>query len=489
MKVFNQDVFFRTLIFLFFVAPYFIFFYYFRFAPNFNLDELLWALKNSILQSATAATFVLLMAIPMSQGIWALPKLVQGFLKKALLVPYILPTLFSILVAFSVIQPFPMGSMGVIILFIIINLGFVTVVLHDAATQKLAHVSMISELYSLSKLQFYSKIYLPTLKSDLLLCFFMVFIFCISSFSVPLIVGGGKGTNLEVLIYEKIFIEQNIAAAFSVCLVQALMVFILSYFFLKNKKSTPNMVFNRNYLKSYVGAFLIIVYLFVYFAGYVQGLWHSISYVDFVAQYFSEILDATVFTTRTFLSYLIMNFILLIVWVVHYVKFKKFYLASNLLYFSTAMLGFSLYLFLPVRENYDAFKIVYASCVLFFPMLFKLFLQKPIEEMKHQIQIAQVFGLSDIKIVFKVILMQMKRPLATWGAFLAIWFISEYALLKSLGMQNKTLGLLTEGFLSSYRLQAAYLLSLYILIYWILLLTIGYIFFKVTYVLYKKFIY
>lgn len=487
MKEFKLSQLLRLGLFVYFLIPYFIFLTYYNFPFDVDFGELFWALRNALMQSGLAALAAVILSIPMSQGLLLLPEKTQRVAERLLMVPQILPALYSILIAFSVVNPFPMGGPGIVILFVLINLGFTTLLTYSATRERLGMLSVVSEVYSLGRSRFFLKIYFPLLRRDLIINFFMVFIFCLSSFSIPLIVGGGKGTNLEVLIYEKIFIEQNWSAAFGLCLFQAALIFGLSFFVLKSKYYNPPVEFSSgNYLKSYPGFFLIVIYLMIYLGGYAVELMKSFGAVDFILQYGPELWAATLFTTKALIFYLILNFSLLILWLMDYLKNQRFSLAINLISVSTVLIGFAIYLAFPLTREYDSIKIIFAMSILFFPSLFKLFLQRSIENLQQQILISQVYGLSWATIIVDVIFRQISRQLYLWLSILIIGFVSEYAVLKALGVQTQTLGLFTEGFLSGYRLSLSYLMSFYILIYWLFAMIMVYLILKVADVVYKK---
>lgn len=476
----------RYSLLLFFLIPYAIFLFYYKFSVDVDFSELLWALKNTVTQATLTALIVTALSIPLSQGLILLPERIQTVVKRLLIIPQILPALYSILIAFSVLNPFPMGTIGIVILFVLIDLGFATLMTFSATTEKLGHMSVIGEVYSLGKLKFLQKVYFPLLKQDLIVNFFIIFIFCLSSFSIPLIVGGGRGTNLEVLIYEKIFVEQNWSAAFSLCAFQSLAIFFLSFFLLKNKQKDSEPFVAGNYLKSYIGLAAIVGYLGLYLGGYFIGLFKSFAYVSFASMYVWDLYDAAVFTGKALAVYLAVNFILLWLWLWDFLNNKKFNLATNLISVSTVLVGFTLYLAFPVTREYDLIKMTLAMSILFFPSLFKLFLQKPIEDLRQQILVAEVYGVSKPQIIIEIIFRQISKQMLLWISFLIVWFISEYAVLKSLGVQTQTLGLVTEGFLSSYRLPLAYLMSFFILIYWVGALAVVSLILRVSYVAYKK---
>jgi hypothetical protein len=80
----------------------------------------------------------------------------------------------------------------------------------------------------------------------------------------------------------------------------------------------------------------------------------------------------------------------------------------------------------------------------------------------------------------------LKPAFALWFSVLSIWFASDYAISKAVGLQTQTLGLLAQGFLSSYRMPAAFLMSLIIILTILLFLFVLNLIMKAAYVGYKK---
>ncbi len=467
MKVFNSfPKIVRYGLLLYFLLPYLAFLKYFNLDFHFDYQELAWAVKNSLVQSGITAVIITFLSIPLSLGLFATKENFAGVLAKLLLVPQILPTLFSILIAFSILNPFPLGTSGIIFIFILIHLGFATVLTYSGAQEKLGSYSIQSEIYGIGRFTFFRKIYFPLMKAELLTTFIMIFIFCFSSFSVPLVAGGGRGTNLEVLIYEKIFISQNWSVAWTLNIFQSLFVFLLSFFILKNRAFEQTEFIAGRYLRSKIGLAGVAVYLLVYLGGYVHGLGKSGTAFNQLQPFIEDILIATWQSFSFLIVYLAACFTLLYLWIYDYVKNGAHNISRHLISTSTILVSFSLYLLFPSTLAGDYFKITLAMSILFFPTLFKSFLEKPLDRIKMQILTAQIYGLSTGKIISLIVLRQIKRPLFLWLSFLVIWFLSDFAILKSLGIQRSTLGLMAESFLSSYRLELAYLLSFYILFLW-----------------------
>ncbi|MBC7464373.1 MAG: ABC transporter permease subunit [Bdellovibrio sp.] len=487
MKVFNLSP--KILsgsLFLIFILPYILFFKYFTFDINLNLSELLWALKNSFIQSAGAALFCVVFGVYFALGLFQFPHKVQNVLTKLVLLPQILPSLFSILIAFSIVDPFPMGHLGVIFIFILVNLGFSSFQFYNAIQEKVGQLALVSEVYGIGRFCFYRKVLLPLLWSDIKLSFTFVFLFSLSSLSIPLVAGGGKGTNLEVLIFEKIFIDQNWSTAWFLMLFQSSLVFALSYFFLINRSYPAKDFSAHRYTKSKLAAVAVCAYLAIYIGGYLYHLVRSFDSLEFMSDYVSEIQASTFKTLEILIIVLVSSYFVLLGWVTDYVQRLKHNMAVNLISVSTVLVGFAFYLTFPQTRNYDLIKIPLAFVILFTPGLFKMFFEKRIDQMRIQIVVAKSFGISKTKIIHEIIFKQLKRQLFMAVSLLTIWSLSDFAILRSLGTQTTTLGLMTQSFLTSYRLDAAYLVSFYILMIWFILSAIAFFVIEGFHVDHKK---
>lgn len=471
----------------YFLIPYFLFFRFFNLSFQIDFQELVWAFKNSFIQSFSAATLVTALAIPMSLGLFQMRGHFYQVTLRLLLLPQILPSFFSILIAFSIWKPFPLGTVGIGFIFLLVHLGFAVIFLHTAIQEKLGFFPVVGQVFGLKKISFIFRIAQPLLRTDLLSCLLMIFVFCFSSFSIPLIAGGGRDTNIEVLIFEKIFINQNWSAAWTVALLQSLFLGGLSFFLLRQQGSSKQTFFYSGYLQSSLGYVLIIFYLFVFLAGYGVGILQALPEFIKLKDFSSEVVTATFNTLRFLLIYFLLSFGLLYLWLWDFCQNLKFNFANHLIAGSTMIVGLTFYLIFPSAKEWDTLKVPVAMSILVFPVLFKSFLEKPIWDLRDQVVTARVFGISNHFIVLHILLKRIQQPLSIWFSFLSIWFLSDFAVLRALGTQTETLGLLAQGFLSSYRLSMAYLLSVYILLVWLFVLGIGFVCRGVFRVFDKKF--
>ncbi|MFZ3231302.1 MAG: ABC transporter permease subunit [Pseudobdellovibrio sp.] len=470
----------------FFILPYILLIKFFTLNIDINSSELFWALKNSFIQSSLAATACVFLGSFLAFGIFQFNPGMRRLILKLVLLPQVLPSLFSILIAFSLVQPFPMGHFGVIFIFILINLGFAVFQISNAIQDKIGNLALVSEVFGIKSIQFYRKILIPLLWSDIKLNFTLIFLFCFSSLSIPLVAGGGKGTNLEVLIFEKIYIDQNWSTAWLMMVVQVAIVFSLSYFFLKSQSHEGKSFVVHKFVKSKMAAVGILLYLLIYIGGYLFNLVQSVAAFDIIGEYAKEIIASTVNTIFILSSVLLICYAVLLAWMTDYIQNLRHNMAIHLISASTVLVGFSLYIFFPGAKVFDFIKIPLAFVILFFPFLFKMFFEKNIDKLKKQILVSKIFGLSNSKIIFEVVFKQIRRPAFLAVSLLSIWTLSDFAILRSLGTQTQTLGLITQSFLSSYRLSAAYLVSFYVLIVWLVICSVAYFLIEGFHVDHKK---
>lgn len=277
----------------YFVLPYLVFLFFFNPETNLNFNEVLWALQNTIVQSGISSLLSIGFGFGMALAIYALPKAIQNITAFLLLIPQFLPVIFSLLIGLSLISPYPMGTAGVIFIFTLINSGFAGFLLFQGIGGHFNQSAMIGEIYGINRFKFFIRVLIPGLKEEFKQTFLVIFLFCFTSISVPLVVGGGKGTNLEVLIYEKIFIDQNWSAAWYLNLMQIFLVVLLSLLITKSKINANNVKeYESTYIKSRLMVILLMGYLLTYCFGYFRQVYQSFSEFNFLIQYQDEIINA-----------------------------------------------------------------------------------------------------------------------------------------------------------------------------------------------------
>lgn len=472
---------------LFFLTPYILLLKLISIPDSINFSELVWALRNSAIQATSAAGFSVVLGYYLSFGIFQLPLKLQNLISKLGLLPFVLPSLFSILIVFSLMNPLPMGHLSVISIFLVMNLGFSVLQISTAIKEKVGSMALVSELYGISKKQFRRKILLPLIATDLKLNFILIFLFCIASLAVPLAAGGGKGTNLEVLIYEKIFIDQSWDVAWILIALQGGMIFLLSALYLKPQSFVHKAFQNHRYLKSKISLAGVFTYFLVFGGGYLGSLVHSFSYIESLGEFRNELFQMTSDSLIIAALVLIVFFIVLFFWMLDFVIRLKQSNARHLISASTVLVGFSFYLFFPQTKSYDFIKLPLAYTIIFFPGLFKMFFEKKLSQLQFEITIAKIYNISLMRIIFRIIFAQIRMALWISSSLVLIWVLSDFAIARSLGTQTATIGLQAQNFLASYRLESSYLLSFYILVIWLILSAVAYLLLQGKHGTHKKY--
>ncbi len=192
------------------------------------MQNFFWALKNSLIQGLGTAFLCIIFGLYLSRGFLFFSDNVRSYLRSVIQIAYILPSLFSILICLNLLPIFPYGHLGVIFIFFIVHLGFSVVYIAEVMQNRVGRLGLISSIYNLNKTDFLVRIVFPLIRKDLLVLGLIIFLSCISSLAIPLVAGGGRGTNLEVYIYEKIFIEQRWTEAVLLGLFHSTIMFAIS---------------------------------------------------------------------------------------------------------------------------------------------------------------------------------------------------------------------------------------------------------------------
>ena len=458
----------KVLLTLFFLFPFLVLFYYFKIDFAFDFSEIAWALKNSFIQSFSTAALSVSFGFFGALGLLKASERWQRVLKLLVLVPVFLPSLFSILIGISIANFMPLGSFGVIYFMTLIHIGFVASVICEEVISQLGHLGFVSEVYGITKKTFLFKVLWPIVRKSVGFVFVIVFVNTMTAFTIPLIIGGGRGTNFEVLIYEKIFIEQNWASAIGLGLLQLVIIAGFAILLHSRPVSAIREFKNSRLIGSVTGLAGLILYLTLYFWGYFKLFFGSLE-----AYYISEIFNSDFYTAIS-QSLVLFCFSLLVFAVLFlgalYLKFSQ----QNLRFLnffinpSSVLVGFGFYLLLPSHSLFfSMLKLSLAIGVVSFVGFMKFVFENQMQLFESQVKVARSFDVDFLTFVFKIYFPQLKKRLHFGISLLMIFSISEYGLVKASGVEIKTLGTEMASYLSSYRSEGAFVISVIILAIWI----------------------
>ena len=452
-----------------------------------DFEELFWALKNSVLQAGVSGILTLLLAIFFSMGFCYLINLFSekkyaskavSVLEFLVLLPTFIPALFIILIAMHTINPFPVGFVGVVFIHILLNAGLATVLVTQIIYRKLIPLLELAAVEGATKWKFLRTSFWG-LWRDLLGIFIFLFIICFANFSVPFVAGGGKGTTLEILIYEKIRISGDWGQALSLALIQLLILAGFSFFnpqFKTKQLARSQRIQLLGSPLAAVGLIIFILSPLIIFLYSSIGAWEQV----FAIPNLWEMAQNTIVMSSLFsvsVGFLILSFLLLTAYVDS--KSVLHRILSSIVSPSTALVGFALLFFISDHEPWISLKWILGFTYLVFTTLYRWGWRQALSDLNQQVAVAESLGASRFLIYTKIKLPQLIMPACQIAGVASLWAIGDFALGKILLAEDITLSLLIQTLMSSYRMEAALalmdLLMLLGIFSYLIFLGVGYV--------------
>lgn len=458
----------RLALVLFLLFPFLFLITQFGVSEAPDAGELWWAFKNSFWQASLSAVFSLLIGFWVSLGLLSFQNSERRRWRSVLdvlcLLPNFLPPLFILLSVLSVVEPFPMGIPGIVLVHTIINFGLVAVLLAGIIENKLGGMIELAYVEGASRWQFLRKGLFPALQKDILLLGLFIFVICFGSFAVPLIVGGGKGTTIEVLIYEKIRLSSNWGGAVLLALLQSVFIFALS-FIVSQGKATPSAKRTQmSLLKSPSGVFVVIAISFLYLYGYFEGVISGFAMISTFHELQSALVWNFVGSVGLGLTVGLLCYISLLLIAYCWPKqwFEKFlggYVAP-----STSLACFSLLILGPNEGFYPFIKIPIALVLLNVNALVRMGWSGELQALQSQMTVAYAMGASPTQIFRSILFPQLSERAGVLAGIAAIWACGDFAVSRILAHHDLSIAMMTETLMSGYRLNQAMVLSTLIIV-------------------------
>ncbi len=463
---------------LFLVFPFIFLFLQFgsSFAPFENWDELRWAFKNSLYQAFFSALLSLIFGFWVALGLVGLkPGRWRKSAEIVCLIPNFLPPLFSLLAILCAMPFFPMGLAGIIFVHTAINFGLVAVLLAQILENKVGPVAELAYVEGASRWQLWFGVLIPMLRKDLLLLGLFVFVVCFGSFSVPLIVGGGRGTTVEVLIYEKIRLSAEWGEATVLALLQSLFIFVVSVLVSRRRVTVQAREVFLKMISMRSGLVILLLcagfYLYGYGLGVFSGLGMWERFAGMEKDIFSSFLGSLALGLSTgllcYLGLMLIAYCWPSLW---FEKFLAGYVAP-----STSLACFSLLILTPNEGWYPSIKIPVALTLLNLNGLFRMGWDSSLHALERQTLVAHAMGASKGQIFKEILFPQLSERAGILAGIAAIWACGDFAVSRILAHKELSIAMMTESLMSGYRLELASVLSLLIILAGVLcyLLCIG----------------
>ncbi|MFZ4405400.1 MAG: ABC transporter permease [Pseudobdellovibrionaceae bacterium] len=462
-----KRLFLKTSLVFCFTWPYFFLIYKLGLTFSIDNEEFLWALKNTLIQSLGSAFFTLFIALFCVWGLVGLSSKKRKWLEKICFSVSFVPSLFIMLAALQVVDPFPMGLAGIVLIHVWMNIGLVTIFLARYIEDQWAPYLDWAYIYQVSRFKYILKVILPLSRKYILSLFVFVFSISFISFAIPLVVGGSQGTTIEVLIYEKIRIQGKWSEALTLSLIQSLIT-VVFIFFRKNSFSPKNLKISVQSARYFHSTTALLVILFIHvvlFYGYMKGIWLGLGHWRFFINDGYYLLQQLLGSWLVGLGSGVLTIVTFIVFAWFYKSrfldlFLKIYLPPT-----TAVCGFAFLIATPNNSSLLVLsRIILALVLTNIVFLYRLGWSDHIAQLKLQAQSAEFLGASPTMIFLHILCPQVLPQIGRLAGLMAAWSLGDFALSRILVNSDLTLALTIETLLSSYRLHSASLLSFFLLV-------------------------
>lgn len=463
----NINKFGQLIIVIFLLSPFLILISHFQLIASIELGEFLWALENSIWQGVLSGVFASIGGFWLALGlIFCENRFSKWFnFNIFFLLPGFLPNLFVLIGLMSLIDPYPMGTVGVVFAHVFINVGLCGVILKEVIKTKLSRLSDVALVMGSNQSSFVYRILLPLIRKDIVQVFFLIFAITFSSFAIPLVVGGGKGINLEILIFEKIKIYNDWSTSIIISGIQSGFLFVFS---LVNFSAKTSIELNANlqskFLESRLSFYIFFFLYLVFFYSYFSGVWEGFNHTADFALYWEEIANGIAGTLMISLgSGLGIFSLLLVITRLHqtnwFHRFLNGYTAP-----SAALIGFSFLAFGPNSTFFVYTKIILGLTLSYVIYLYKMGYGNFLIELHRYNEKARILGADESMIFWRVSFPLTYKRILLYSGIASFWATGDYGISKMIASRDISLAMLSETFLSHYRIGISSLLSFLLLV-------------------------
>jgi thiamine transport system permease protein len=421
--------------------------------------SIIQSLMSSVL--ACAAGFVLFHALQA----WRRPSLGEA----ALLLPNLIPPLFVAMALLSVGGTgFPYGLGAVVTAHVLMNAGLVAVALDRLVRAKAGGLAEVAWTMGCGRRRFWREIGWPVLRADFACIFLFIFSLCLTSFSLPLLLGGSRATSLEVAIYDTIRVQGRWDQAVLLAAGQSLALLALAWLlpqpFWPRRPERGSLPALLTWRGARVAVALPAVILII---GWLIGLGTSVGTrlpAEVTAALPGALMASAALGLTVGFAHLIL--FLLVAYVSPHARLNRFlngYLAP-----SPTITGFGL-LLLPLAkvagpaadgETAMFIKLTAALTLISFPLLYRWLVHGALAGLARQVAVARGLGAGWSAVLFEIVWPQAAPAFLRASGLAAVWACGDFAVSGIFLGRELTLPLVIADLLGNYRFEQAALLLL-----------------------------
>jgi thiamine transport system permease protein len=345
-----------------------------------------------------------------------------------------------------------MGLVPVICAHALINAGLVAVALRRIVQRKMGGMLELALMEGASRWKTFFNVTLPYLKADIASIFVFVFSLCLTSFSIPLVLGGVRAANFEIAIYQYIRMNGAWSQAVVLAVVQSLALFALTFFLPKTLSSARETRASVSFFAWPRLRFLIFFPAAILFVGWAVGLGRvDADIVELTNQYVPAMANTMIIGLSVGILHL--GLMLLVAYLMPHAGLTRF--LNGYLVPSAVIVGFALLLVPGSSDNFLLLKMILGLTIWSFPVLYRWLGHSLLSSLREQINVARILGAKPWLILWRVIFPQCAPGFFTAAGLAALWASGDFALTSILAGGQWTWALLTQDVMSTYRLNAA----------------------------------
>lgn len=379
---------------------------------------------------------------------------VRPFAEILLLLPNLMPPLFVGLAWMNLVRPFAAsGLLSVVCMHILLNGGLVAIALDRLVRRQLGGVAETAWVMGARRSRFWWRVAWPLLRSDLACLALFVFSLCFTSFSIPLLVGGGRVASLEMAIYDSIRVDGRWDHAVLFSLMQSgwllLLAWMLPRGFWPERAARRSLTFlgwqRVKWLPGLPMSLLVI--------GWCMGMQRGWSQ-SFDPRVLDQLFPAALASLALGLgvgAVLLVSFM----WIA-YVSPKRWldrflngYLAP-----SPTITGFG-FLLLPGGGAWGFVKTILALALILMPLLYRWSVHSSLNSLLGQVRTARLLGARGGLILSRVVWPQAGPAMLKACGLGALWASGDFALSGLILGNSETWPLVMQDLIGGYRLEQA----------------------------------
>lgn len=440
----------RFFLFLPYLLILFLFLLRFEYHPL-GLDELALALTNSVYQSIVTVIVSIGLGSILFVAIYSLPKRLKPW-TILIIVPYLMPALNSLSVYFGWMSTPYFGNLAVGCIQGLSLAGLFAFSLKLTYQQKLSHLDQVSALFNIPTHKYWIQIF-RALRSEFIWMLIFAVMTSVSSFSIPLVLGGVDGSNLEVFLFQMLRMDSPISSILQIALLQLIILFGLDKVLSKRR---AQVLFAETYKSSQSSHFRIpiiwgvaVVYLFVFAKPLADGVIGGLVKLFEASENFDLLLQSSWNSLYiSFLTFMIFIFFFASIAFVFLIETPK---ARPILSYpiSASLLAVA---FWPLHYLGSVLLLIFSYLFIFGPFLFRLGFFEYLKKLEEQVIVAKGFGKSRVQILYKIVLPQIKGRILVLSAMAGFWAFMDFAIIRLFITEaNFSLAVIAQNWLSSYR--------------------------------------